>query len=113
MQLSPFGENAPYQPQLPTDLRVGPQNRMSFPGSPYQAYQSPTRRRTSQSSVQLQEAPAPAAAESDDSSEASSSDDDVQIVKVAKVAKVAERQAPTQKRTVSGGSRGTRKRTSR
>lgn len=112
MQLSPFAENAPYQPQLPSDLRVGPQNRMTFPGSPYNAYPSPTRRRTSQSSVQPQEAPAPAAAQSEDSSESSSSDDEVQIVKVAKVAKVAERQAPTQKRTVSGGSRGTRKRTS-
>ncbi|CAG7926623.1 unnamed protein product [Penicillium olsonii] len=112
MQLNPYGEPAPYQPQLPSDLRVGPQNRMSFPGSPYQAYQSPTRRRTSQSSVQTQEGPAPAAAESEDS-EDTSSDDSVQIVKVAKVAKVAERQAPVQKRTVSGGGRSTRKRTSR
>lgn len=81
---------------------------MSFPGSPYEAYQSPTRRRPSQSSVLLREPPAPVA-ESEESSGDSSSDDDVQILKVAPV---VEPQAPVQRRTVSGGNRGTRKRPS-
>lgn len=80
---------------------------MSFPGSPYEVYQSPTRRRTSQSSVLLRDPPAPVA-ESEESSDDTSSDDEVQILKVAPV---AEHQSPVQRRTVSG-TRGTRKRPS-
>lgn len=104
-----YNNPPPYQPQLPSDLRVGPQNRMSFPGSPYESYQSPTRRRPSQSSVMLREPPA-TLAESEESSEDSSSDDEVQILKVAPV---AEQQSPVQRRTVSGGNRSTRTRSSR
>ncbi|KAJ5860575.1 uncharacterized protein N7529_007885 [Penicillium soppii] len=117
MQMSPYGETTPHQPQLPSDLRVGPQNRMSFPSSPYAAYQSPTRRRTSQSSTQppaqpQTRAPAAAASESEESSEeeSESSEDEVQIVKASKV---AERPTPVQRSKVSGGRGGTRKRTSR
>lgn len=117
--MSPYGESAPYQAQLPSELRAGPQSRMSFPGSPYQAYQSPTSRRPSQSAPQSQPQPQPqpqaraaAQSESEESSEeeSESSDDEVQIVKVTKV---AERPVPIQRRTVSGGRGGTRKRTSR
>jgi hypothetical protein len=118
MQMSPYGEPAPYQPhqsQLPPDLRAGPQNRMSFPGSPHPAYPSPTRR-SSQSIPQSHpaqpvqpRAPASESESDDSSSESESSEDEVKIVKMNKV----ERPVPVQqRRTVSGG-RGARKRTSR
>ncbi|CAI7565004.1 unnamed protein product [Penicillium discolor] len=119
MQMSPYGEPAPYQPQVPTDLRAGQQNRMSYPSSlPYPAYQSqsPGKRSpqgTASTPGDLAPAPtlAPSKLGSEESSEESeSSEDEVQIVKVAKV---AERKAPAavaQRRPVTGT---TRKRTSR
>jgi hypothetical protein len=127
MQMNPYGEPAPYQPQLPTDLRVGPQGRMSYPsGAPYQAQQSPQGKRPSQGTTQTRDtataaaaAPAPASAESESGSSSeeeseSSSEDEVQIVKVTKVAeRPAAPVAVPQRRTVSGARGGARKRTSR
>jgi hypothetical protein len=107
MQMTPYGE-APYQPQLPTDLRVGPQSRMSYPsGSPYQAYQSS--RDTRPPGTQHQEEKAESESEVSSGEDLESSDDEVQIIKVQ------ERPAPpTVKRTaVSGASRAARKRTVR
>ncbi|CAG8879203.1 unnamed protein product [Penicillium nalgiovense] len=118
MQMSPYGEPAPYSSQVPTDLRTGQQNRMSYPsGPPYPVYQSQSPGKRPQGTPQAREdlplAPAPALAPSKLGSEESSgesSEDEVQIVKVAKV---AERKAPpaaVKRRPVTGT---TRKRTSR
>lgn len=120
MQMSPYGEPAPYQPQVPTDLRAGQQNRMSYPSSlPYPAYQSQSPgKRSPQGTAPTPGdlAPAPTLAPSklgsgESSEESESSEDEVQIVKVTKV---AERKAPpaavAQRRPVTGT---TRKRTSR
>ncbi|KAJ5774608.1 hypothetical protein N7457_009504 [Penicillium paradoxum] len=128
MQMGPYGEPLPYPAQLPTDLRVGPQNRMSYPSTvPYQA--PPQSRRSSQGTVQSRgdavpaPAPAPATtgADADESSEESSEesesseDEDVKIVKVSKVAERPAQPVPVaQRRTVPGATRGgARKRTSR
>ncbi|KAJ5834317.1 hypothetical protein N7447_000343 [Penicillium robsamsonii] len=100
MQMSPYGEPAPYLPQVPTDLRAGQQNRISYPsGPPYPVSQSSTKRSPSD----------PVKLETEQSTEdESGSEDEVQIVKVAKV---AERKASVaQRRPVAGT---TRKRTSR
>ncbi|KAJ5130138.1 uncharacterized protein N7515_006177 [Penicillium bovifimosum] len=127
MQMSPYGEPAPYQPQLPTDLRAGLHGRMSYPsGAPYQAQQSPQGKRPSQGTTQAQDtaaaaaaAPASVSAESESGSSSeeeseSSSEDEVQIVKVTKVAeRPAAPVAVPRRRTVSGGRGGARKRTSR
>jgi hypothetical protein len=107
MQMTPYGE-APYQSQLPTDLRVGPQSRMSYPsGSPYQTYQSPRDTHPQGTQPRGEKAESESEVSSEEVSE--SSDDEVQIVKVQ------ERPAPptVQRRAVSGASRGARKRTNR
>ncbi|KAJ5468645.1 hypothetical protein N7475_006397 [Penicillium sp. IBT 31633x] len=122
-QMSTYGEPAPYQPQPPTDPRLGPQNRMSYASGPvHQTYQTPQGRRPSQSATQSRKdmalAPAPAKSDSEGSSEeesGSSEEDDVQIVKVTKVAERPAQPVPVvQRRAVPGATRGgTRKRTSR
>ncbi|CEJ54523.1 hypothetical protein PMG11_00831 [Penicillium brasilianum] len=111
MPLTPYGvEPPPYQPQLPTDLRVGPQSRMSHPAgmSPIQAQH----RHSSGGSQPRGGRRGPSESDSEQSSEEEEEtesseeddDDDVQIVKVVK------RPTPSgvQRRTVSGGSRGNR-----
>ncbi|KAJ5385304.1 hypothetical protein N7517_003215 [Penicillium concentricum] len=110
MQMNPYGEPAPYLPQVPTDLRAGQQNRMSYPsGPPYPVYQSPAKRSppgtTARGDIPLDPVKSGPEQSTEDESE---SEDEVQIVKVAKV---AERKAPVaQRRPVAGT---TRKRTSR
>ena len=107
MQMTPYGE-APYQSQLPTDLRVGPQSRMSYPsGSPYQAYQSSQDTRPQGTQPRGEKAESESELSSEEESE--SSDGEVQIIKVQ------ERPAPptVRRRAVSGASRGARKRTNR
>ncbi|KXG45358.1 uncharacterized protein PGRI_042710 [Penicillium griseofulvum] len=111
MQMSPYGEPAPYPPQAPTDPRVGQQNRMSYAsGSSHQGYPTPAKRSpqgTTQARGEI--APDPVKLESEQSSEDDSeSEDEVQIVKVTKV---AERKAPAIARRPVAGT--TRKRTSR
>ena len=106
-------EQAPYQPQLPSDLRVGPQSRMSYPSgmSPIQAQyrQSPDRRQSQPRGGRH----APSESESEESSEeeeeSESSEEDEEEDEV-QIVKVVQRAAPSgaQKRTVSGGSRGSR-----
>ncbi|KAJ5435732.1 hypothetical protein N7445_006617 [Penicillium cf. griseofulvum] len=102
MQMSPYGEPAPYPLQAPTDLRVGQQNRMSYP--------TPAKR-PPQGTTQAREeiAPDPVKLESEQSSEDDSESEDEEIVKVTKV---AERKAPAAvaRRPVAGT---TRKQTSR
>jgi hypothetical protein len=107
MQMTPYGE-APYQSQLPTDLRVGPQSRMSYPsGSPYQAYQSSQDTRPQGTQPRGEKAESESELSSEEESE--SSDGEAQIIKVQ------ERPAPptVRRRAVSGASRGARKRTNR
>jgi hypothetical protein len=105
MQMSPFAEQRPYQPQLPNDLRVGPQGRMSYPAgmSPIQV-----QHRQSVHSVSAQprdrQVPSesePDSSEEEESEESSEEEDEVQIVQVV------ERQGPpgVQRRNVSGGTR--------
>ncbi|KAJ5582771.1 hypothetical protein N7535_001391 [Penicillium sp. DV-2018c] len=133
MQMNLYGEPAPYQTQIPTDLRVGQHGRMSYPtGAPSQAQQSPRGRRTSQGTTQARDTaaaaaaapapapvPAPASTESESGSSSEevsepSSEDEVQIVKVTKVAeRPAAPVAVPRRRTVSGGRGGARKRASR
>lgn len=113
MQMNPHApEQAPYQQQVPTDLRVGPQSRMSYPSgmSPIQAQyrQSPDRRRSQPQGGRH----APSESESEESSEEEEEsesseeeeEDEMQIVKAV------QRAAPSgaQRRAVSGGSRGGR-----
>lgn len=119
MPMSPYGtEPPPYQPQLPTDLRVGPHSRMSYPAgmSPIQAQhrQSPPEGRHSMGAMQprggrraqpeSESEESSEEGEETESSEEEDDDDELQIVKVV--------QRPTssgvQRRTVSGGSRGSR-----
>ncbi|CAI7652471.1 unnamed protein product [Penicillium manginii] len=111
-QMNPYAAEPPYQPQLPSDLRVGPQSRMSYPAgmSPIQAQyrQSPDNARQSMphprgSQQELgseSEISSEEATESSSSSSEEEDDDEVQFVKVV------ERPNPAglQRRKVSGGS---------
>ena len=120
MPMNPFmPEQPPYQPQLPTDLRVGPQSRMSYPAgmSPIQAQhrQSIDGRQSQGPSSPRSARQAPSESESEGSSEeeTESSDEDGEGVPIEPE---VERPAPPglqQRRTVSGGSRGGRQRNSR
>ncbi|KAJ5678626.1 hypothetical protein N7462_006870 [Penicillium macrosclerotiorum] len=118
MQMSPYGtEQPPYQPGLPTDLRVGPQSRMSYPleMSPIQAqHRMSLDGRTSMAASKPRGARPGTEIESEELSsegeeETESSEDEIQIVQAK------ERQGPPglQRRAVSGGSRGGRSRKSR
>lgn len=109
MQMNPYlSDQAPYQPQLPTDLRVGSQSRVSYPtGAPPVEMPSPPGRRQSISSRQSQPRARAETPEEDSEvsseEESSSEDSDVQIVGVV------ERQAPgLQRRPVASGTRRTR-----
>ncbi|KAJ5162878.1 uncharacterized protein N7500_004708 [Penicillium coprophilum] len=114
MQMSPYGESAPYLPQVSSDFWAGQQNRMSYPsGPPYPASQS-SAKCSPQGISQVRGDIAPDSvklgSEESTEDESQTSEDDVQIVKVAKV---AERNAPVavaQRRPVPGT---IRKRTSR
>ncbi|KAJ5157527.1 uncharacterized protein N7482_008627 [Penicillium canariense] len=115
MAMTPYGSEQPlYQSQLPTDLRVGPHSRMGHPSgmSPIQApprqsldgRHAPgvpsrgTRHRPSETDSEM------SSEEEEESESSEEEEEEVQVVKVV------ERQAPPglQKRTVSGGSRGSR-----
>lgn len=127
MQMNPYtAEQPPYQPQLPSDLRVGPQSRMSYPAgmSPIQAQHRQSPPNDSRSPVGTRyprngrhdpdsesEISSDEDATESTSSEEEEEDDEVQIVRVA------ERPQPPglQRRVVSGGrsGRGGRQRSSR
>jgi hypothetical protein len=120
MPMSPYGtEPPPYQPQLPTDLRVGPQSRMSYPAgmSPIQAQhrQSPPEGRHSMGASQPRggrraqpesesEMSSSEGEETESSEEEEEDEDELQIVKVVQ----RPSSSGVQRRTVSGGSRGSR-----
>jgi hypothetical protein len=115
MPMSPYGvEPPPYQPQLPTDLRVGPQSRMSHPAgmSPIQAQH----RHSSGGSQPRGGRRGPSESDSEQSSEeeeeteSSEEDDDEEDVQIVKVVQRPTPSGPSgvQRRTVSGGSRGSR-----
>ncbi|CAI7639084.1 unnamed protein product [Penicillium pancosmium] len=115
-QMNPYAsEQPPYQPQLPSDLRVGPQSRMSYPAgmSPIQAQyrQSPDNARQSMGAPHPRggrhepDSESEISSDEEEETESSSSeeeedDDEVQVVKVV------ERPSPAgfQRRKVSGGS---------
>ncbi|KAJ5672388.1 hypothetical protein N7507_001515 [Penicillium longicatenatum] len=87
MQMSPYAvEQLPFQPQLPTDLRVGPQSRMSYVAgmSPIQAQhrQSVDGRQSGPSQPQHTPPPESESEESSEEETGSDEDSDVQIVKV-------------------------------
>lgn len=127
MQMNPYPpEQHPYQAQLPNDLRIGPQSRMSYPAgmSPIQAQhrqsfaggqatgtsqargarQPPSESESESSSEEEEETE-----ESSEEEEEEEEEDEVQIVRV-----VERQNAPgLQRRTVSGGSRPVRPRRSR
>ncbi|KAJ5085664.1 hypothetical protein N7532_010435 [Penicillium argentinense] len=129
MPMNPYTvEQPPYQPQLPSDLRVGPQSRMSYPAgmSPIQAQyrQSPDGNRPSMGASPTRDGRDPdtesevsSEEEEIESSEEDEDDNEVQIVQV--VERERERPAPLglQRRTVSGsssrGGRGGRQHKSR
>ncbi|KAJ5585296.1 uncharacterized protein N7459_005096 [Penicillium hispanicum] len=115
MQMTPYPTDQPsYPPQLPSDLRIGPQSWMGYPTgmSPIQA-----QHQTSQDGRQSMSTPQPRGAlqaqsesESEVSSEeeeesSESSDEDGEGVQIVPT---VERPSPPglQRRTVSGGSRG-------
>ncbi|KAJ5443899.1 uncharacterized protein N7458_007771 [Penicillium daleae] len=117
MPMSPYGpEPPPYPPPLPTDLRVGPQSRMTYPAgmSPIQAqHRQSLDGRHSMGAQPRNGRPGPSESDSEmsseeeeetESSEEEDNNEEVQIVKVV------QRAAPSgvQRRTVSGGSRGSR-----
>ena len=114
MQMNSYApDQAPYQPQLPTDLRVGSQSRMSYPSAmpPIQAQyrQSPDRRQSQPRGGRH----APSESESEESSEEeeeSESSEEEEEEDEVQIVKVVQRAAPSgaQRRTVSGGSRGSR-----
>lgn len=113
-------EQPPYQPQLPTDLRVGPQGRMSYPAgmSPIQAQhrQSLDGRQTSASgpSPPRGTRPAPSDSESESSSESEESESSDEEGEGVPLAQALERPpAGLQRRNASGGNRGGRPRKSR
>lgn len=127
MQMNPYpAEQPPYQPQLPNDLRIGPQSPMGYPPGmpPIQAqYRQSLDGRQAMGASQPRgtRQQAPSDTESDNSSEEEeeeeeeseeSSDEDEDEVQIVQV---VERQNPPglQRRTVSGGSRGGRPRRSR
>lgn len=105
MQMSSFAEPAPYQAQLPGDLRVGPQSHLNYPGGMSALPVQPRPSIPSVSVPPLRTRPVPSASESEsesseeESSEDSSEEDEVQIVSVV------ERPGPTglQRRKVAGG----------
>ncbi|KAF3394324.1 hypothetical protein F1880_005377 [Penicillium rolfsii] len=117
MPMSPYGtEPPPYQPQLPTDLRVGPQSRMSYPAgmSPIQAQhlQPPEGRHSMGASQPRGTRRAPPESESETSSEegeeteSSEEEDDEDELQIVKVVQRPASSGVQQRRTVSGGSRG-------
>ncbi|KAJ6020830.1 hypothetical protein N7540_006334 [Penicillium herquei] len=114
MQMSPFAAEPPYQPQLPSDLRVGPQSRMSYPTG------MPTGMPTGLSPIQAQPrqsvASTPAITSTTPESESGSSkeeagssgeDSDVQIVRVVERQPQPQPQASpgVQRRPVGGQGR--------
>ncbi|OQE14211.1 hypothetical protein PENSTE_c037G05027 [Penicillium steckii] len=131
MQMNPYtAEQPPYQPQLPSDLRVGPQSRMSYPAgmSPIQAQHRQSPPNDSRSPVGTRYPRSTGRHEPDSESEISSDedatessseeeddDDEVQIVRVTERAQPQPQphsQSPgLQRRVVSG--RGGRQRSSR
>ncbi|KAJ5257277.1 hypothetical protein N7478_013381 [Penicillium angulare] len=88
MQMNSYASEQPqYQSQLPAELRVGPQSRMSYPAgmSPIQAQhrQSVNGRRRSSGTSQPQATPPESEEETSSEEETEDSDDsDVQIVRV-------------------------------
>ncbi|KAJ5948442.1 hypothetical protein N7454_001749 [Penicillium verhagenii] len=121
MPMNPYAsEQPPFQPQLPTDLRVGPQNRMSYPTGmpPVQAQRRQSvDERPSTATSQPPTSP-PSESESEASSEeetGSGEDSDVQIIGVVErqPQPQPQPQPPSlQRRPVAGAGRG-RQRTSR
>lgn len=109
LQMSPFAEQAPYQPQLPNDLRVGPQGRMSYPAgmSPIQAQHRQSVHSVGAPHQRNRQVPSSSDSESseEEESEESSEEEEVQIVQV--VERQGQRQGPPglQRRNVSGGTR--------
>lgn len=121
MQMNPYAsEQPPYQPQLPSDLRVGPQSRMSYPAgmSPIQAQyrQSPDNTRRGWQEQEPESESEDSSDEDEEGEDTESSDeeedddDEVQPVPVQPVQPVqpapvlADRPAPPglQRRKVSG-----------
>lgn len=124
MQMNPYPpDQVSYQPQLPTDLRIGPQSRMSYPAgmSPIQAqhrqsFDGRQMRGTRPAESETESEQSSEEEEEDDSEESSEEeeeeqeeekppeeeDDEVQIVRVV------ERSKPSglQRRIISGGARG-------
>ncbi|KAJ5084355.1 hypothetical protein NUU61_008934 [Penicillium alfredii] len=109
VQMAPYMDQAPYPPQPPTDHRSGPTGRMSYPSgeTPYPAqHRSPLDGRPSGAPFRggppaQSETESDVSSEEEEETESSEDDGEVQVVPV-------ERQGPPglQKRTVSGGSRG-------
>lgn len=113
MQMTPYPmDQPPYQPQLPEELRVGPQGRMSYPTSMSPIQTQPGPFLDLSQSRNAQQASSESESEvSSEEEETESSDDDGEGVQIVPA---AERQGPPglHKRTVFRGNRG-RQRASR
>ncbi|KAJ5172312.1 hypothetical protein N7492_004905 [Penicillium capsulatum] len=111
-------EQPPYQPQLPSDLRVGPQSRMSYPAGlppsqtqPRQSLDGRTSTGPSPPRGNRPESSDPESESTSDEEETDSSDEDGEGVPLAQV--LDRPPAGLQRRNVSGGNRGGRPRKSR
>ncbi|KAJ5913494.1 hypothetical protein N7504_002377 [Penicillium tannophilum] len=104
MQMGPYAvEQPPFQPQLPTDLRVGPQSRMSYAAgmSPIQAQHRQSVDGRQSGTSQSQHTPPPESDEEESSEEETGSDEDSDV----QIVKVVERPPGVKRRPVAGGRR--------
>lgn len=119
MPLNPYQPEQPsYLPQLPNDLRIGPQSRMSYPagmspiqGQPRHSFDGrqatgPSHQRGARQPPS--ESESESSSDEDEETEESSEDEEDEEEEEVQIVRVVERQnAPgLQRRTISGGSRG-------